>query len=228
MRKKQVGPELKLFELDTLKYITENNIRDSIYYVGIYPERMSPADVTFARKSGLLDSTNNEMRPSKIALHYILGAISFREYSLIMLSKQWIKTTDIGTTPPKYNEPLLPRLLIEIQDKGKISKGTFTQEMDAILSSKYAPVVLSNNDSLRYVKGLLLSSELISEDKGYFIINPLATAIVSDIITNKNSFKSPTPENEVELFWNSMKYGIFDIIRSENKKIYSQFYPNLI
>ena len=38
MRRKQIGPELKLFELDTLKYITQDNIKDSIYYIGIYPE----------------------------------------------------------------------------------------------------------------------------------------------------------------------------------------------
>ena len=52
MRRKQTGPELKLFELDTLKYITEANIRDSIHYIGLIPERMSAADITFARKSG--------------------------------------------------------------------------------------------------------------------------------------------------------------------------------
>ena len=30
MRRKQTGPELKLFELDTLKYITPDNLKDSI------------------------------------------------------------------------------------------------------------------------------------------------------------------------------------------------------
>ena len=51
MRRKQTGPELKLFELDTLKYISPENIKDSIFYIGLYPERMSAADITFARKS---------------------------------------------------------------------------------------------------------------------------------------------------------------------------------
>ena len=99
MRRKQIGPELKLFELDTLKYITQDNIKDSIYYIGIYPERMSPADVTFARKSGLLDSSSGRFHLSSVALHYILDVISFREYSFLMLSKQWIKTTNVGTCP---------------------------------------------------------------------------------------------------------------------------------
>ena len=99
MRRKQTGPELKLFELDTLKYITEANIRDSIHYIGLIPERMSAADITFARKSGLLDSSSNTVHLSKVALHFILDSITYREYAFLMLSKQWIKTTNIGNNP---------------------------------------------------------------------------------------------------------------------------------
>ena len=103
MRRKQTGPELKLFELDTLKYVTSDNVKDSIQYIGIYPERMSSADVTFARKSGLLDSASGKFHLSSVALHYILNVISYREYAFLMLSKQWIKTTNIGNCPPVYN-----------------------------------------------------------------------------------------------------------------------------
>jgi len=228
MRRKQIGPELKLFELDTLKYITPDNIRDSIQYIGIYPERMSPADVTFARKSGLLDSSFNTFHLSKIAIHYILDIISFSEYALLMLSKQWIKTTNIGNELPVYNEPLLCFVLNEIQIRGGMNKSTFTQEMDIILTNKYAPICLSNNDSLRYIRALLIASMLVIIDGNRYIINPLATAIVNDIVQNKENFHKPTEESEFETFWNSLDHGIFDIITSENKKLYTSFYPNLI
>lgn len=228
MRKKQTGPELKLLELDTLKYITPDNIKDSIYYIGIYPERMSPADVTFARKSGLLETSPNTLRLSKVALHFILGAISYREYAFLMLSKQWIKTTNIKTEPTIYNEPLLPFVLDEIQTQGRISKSTFAQDIDQVMISKYAPIALSNADSMRYIRGLLTASELVVVDGADYIINPLATALVIDILQNRHKIIPPTCESEFEMYWNSLEHGIFDIITSENKSIYSSFYPNLI
>lgn len=228
MRRKQIGPELKLFELDTLKYITQDNIKDSIYYIGIYPERMSPADITFARKSGLLDTSSGKYHLSSIALHLILGAISFREYSVLMLSKQWIKTTNIGTCPIKYNEPLLSFVLSEIQERGEISKSLFTKEMDKALSIKYAPIILSNSDSLRYIRGLLLSSELIALNGEDFIINPQATALVNDLISNQGKIIPPTKNNEYESYWNSMSHGVFDIVSDDNRSIYAAFYPNLV
>lgn len=227
MRRKQTGPELKLFELDTLKYITEANIRDSIHYIGLIPERRSAADVTFARKSGLLDSSSNAFHLSKVALHFILDSITYREYAVLMLSKQWIKTTNIGNIPTIYNEPLLTCILDEIQTRGKMNKTTFTQEMDASLSSKYAPVILSNTDSLRYVRGLLVASELVIVEGDDYIINPLATALVRDLVLNKPNINPPSQEEE-ESYWNSMAHGIFDVINSTNKKLYSSFYPNLI
>ena len=228
MRRKQTGPEIKLFELDTLKYITQNNVNDYIHYIGIYPERMSPADVTFARKSGLLDSSNGTLHLSKVALHYMLKAISYREYAFLILSKQWIKTTYVGGEQPTYNEPLLTRILEEISIAGKMSVKKFTQEMDQILSSKYAPITLSNLDSLRYIRGLLTASELVIIDNEHFIINPLATAIAKDLIMNKNKFNSPDETTEFETFWNSMSNGIFDIITTQNKALYTSFFPNLI
>ncbi len=228
MRRKQTGPELKLFELDTLKYITPDNIMDSIHYIGIYPERMSPADVTFARKSGLLDSSAGRFHLSCVALHYVLGVISFREYAFLMLSKQWIKTTNIGDGPIIYNEPLLPYILNEIQTRGRISKVVFTQDLDKALSSKYAPVLLSNLESLRYVRGLLLSSELVTLDKDYYIINPLASALVNNIILLQRKFMPPTEDSEYESYWNTMSHGIFDIVNNGNRGIYSSFFPNLL
>lgn len=228
MRRKQIGPELKLFELDTLKYITQDNIKDSIYYIGIYPERMSPADVTFARKSGLLDSSSGKFHLSSVALHYILDVISFREYSFLMLSKQWIKTTNVGTCPITYNEPLLSFVLSEIQERGEISKSLFTKEMDKALSIKYAPIILSNSDSLRYIRGLLLSSELIALNGEDFIINPQATALVNDLISNQGKIIPPTKNNEYESYWNSMSHGVFDIVSDDNRSIYAAFYPNLV
>lgn len=228
MRRKQIGPELKLFELDTLKYITQDNIKDSIYYIGIYPERMSPADVTFARKSGLLDSSSGKFHLSSVALHYILDVISFREYSFLMLSKQWIKTTNVGTCPITYNEPLLSFILSEIQERGGISKALFTKEMDKALSSKYAPVILSNTDSLRYIRGLLVSSELVVLNGEEFTINPQATALVNDLISNQRKIIPPTKNNEYESYWNSMSHGVFDIVTDGNRSIYSAFYPNLV
>lgn len=228
MRKKQTGPELKLFELDTLKYITPDNVKDSIHYIGIYPERMSPADVTFARKSGLLDSSTGKFHLSSIALHYILNVISFREYAFLMLSKQWIKTTNVGNSPSIYNEPLLPYILSEIQTRGRIAKTAFTQEMDAALSSKYAPTTLSNLESLRYVKGLLVASELVSIDGDDYIINLLATALVNDIIANAKKITPPTEESDYETYWNTMSFGVYDIITPENKGTYSAFFPNLL
>ena len=228
MRRKQTGPELKLFELDTLKYITPDNVRDSIHYVGIYPERMSSADVTFARKSGLLDSSLGRMILSKVALHFALGVISYREYAFLMLSKQWIKTTNVGNEPTIYNESLLVCILNEIQTRGRMSKTSFTQDMDEALASKYAPVKLSNSNSLRYVRGLLLASELVVEDGGDYIINPVATALVSDLILNSSHFVPPTEESEYESYWNTMEHGVFDVLNSTNQSLYSAFYPNLI
>lgn len=228
MRRKQTGPELKLFELDTLKYITPDNLKDSIHYIGIYPERMSPADVTFARKSGLLDSMSGKFHLSSVALHYILNVISYREYAFLMLSKQWIKTTNIGNNPVIYNEPLLTYILSEIQSRGHIAKSSFTQEMDKSLASKYAPILLSNLDSLRYVRGLLLASELVILSGNDYIINPLATAIVSDLIRNAKRFCPPSKETEYEEYWNTMLYGFFDIVTEENKDLYSAFFPNLL
>ena len=226
MRRKQVGPELKLFELDTLKYITEDNIKDSIYYVGIYPNRMSPADITFARKSGMLYSIDNKLFLSDIAIHYVLGAITYREYAFLILSKQWIKTTDIGKKPAVYNEPLLPCVLENILIRGRISKSSFNQVMDEILISKYAPIILSNTDSLRYIHALLIASELV--DGTDFIINPLATGVVHDLIHKSKKIAPPTSETEFELYWCTMAHGVFDIITNENKDIYYSFYPNLI
>ena len=228
MRRKQIGPELKLFELDTLKYVTEDNIKDSIYYVGIYPTRMSPADITFARKSGLLYSLNNKLYLSDIAIHYILKAISYREYAFLMLSKQWIKTTDVGKKHTIYNEPLLPCILESIQSRGRISKSSFNQEMDEILASKYAPITFSNNDSLRYIHSLLIATELVVVDGTDFIINPLATALVFDLIQKKDKIIPPTDETEFESYWCTMRNGVFDIITNDNKDIYYSFYPNLI
>lgn len=228
MRRKQVGPELKLFELDTLKYVTEDNIKDSIYYVGIYPNRMSAADVTFARKSGLLYSFNNKLYLSDIAIHYMLGAISYREYAFLMLSKQWIKTTDIGKKPIIYNEPLLPCILDNIQSRGRIKKSSFNQVMDETLASKYAPIILSNTDSLRYIHSLLLATELVVVEGNDFIINPLATALVNDLILRSGKIVPPTTETEFEAYWCTMANGVFDIITNENKDIYYSFYPNLI
>lgn len=228
MRRKQTGPELKLFELDTLKYITPDNIKDSIHYIGIFPERMSAADVTYARKSGLLDSSFDRIILSKVALHYILDVISYREYAFLMLSKQWIKTTNVGGAPSVYNEPLLTCVLDEIQMRGHMSKSTFSQDMDAVLTTKYAPVLLSNTDSLRYIRGLLLATELVVVDGGDYVINPLATALVRNLILNRNNFVPPTEESEYESYWNSMEHGVFDIINSANYDLFSTFYPNLI
>lgn len=228
MRRKQIGPELKLFELDTLKYITPNNIKDSIYYIGIYPERMSAADVTFARKSGLLDSSFDRHVLSKIALRILLDVISYREYAFLMLSKQWIKTTNVGREPTIYHESLLAFLLNEIQANGRMSKSTFTQDLDEILGSRYAPISLSNSDSLRYVRGLLLASELIVEDGGFYSINPLASALVHDFILNSNKIIPPTEESEFESYWNTLDHGILDIVNDTNHMLYSTFYPNLI
>ncbi|MCQ2277032.1 MAG: hypothetical protein MJZ87_08835 [Bacteroidales bacterium] len=228
MRRKQTGPELKLFELDTLKYITPDNVKDSIHYVGIYPERMSPADVTFARKSGLLDSSLGRLILSKVALHFALGVIAFREYAFLMLSKQWVKTTNVGNEPTMYNEPLLVCILDEIQTRGRMPKSSFTQDMDEALASKYAPIILSNSDSLRYVRGLILASELVVEDGGDYIINPVATALVRDLILNRSHFVPPTDESEYESYWNTMEHGVFDVVNSTNKSLYSTFYPNLI
>lgn len=228
MRRKQTGPELKLFELDTLKYITPDNVKDSIHYIGIFPERMSAADVTFARKSGLLDSSFDRLVLSKVALHFVLDVITYREYAFLMLSKQWIKTTNVGNEPTVYNESLLACILDEIQTRGRMPKSSFTQDMDEALASKYAPIILSNSDSLRYVRGLLLASELVVEDGGDYIINPVATALVRDLILNRSHFVPPTDETEYESYWNTMEHGVFDVVNSTNKSLYSTFYPNLI
>lgn len=228
MRRKQIGPELKLFELDTLRYITSDNVKDSIYYIGIYPERMSPADITFARKSGLIETSSNILRLSKIAIHYILGAISYREYAVLMLSKQWIKTTNVKNKPTVYNEPLLPFILEEIQIRGSVNKTTFTQEINQSLALKYFPATLSNADPMRYIHNLLIASELIVVEGNEYIINPLTTALVEDMVNNRGRIIPPTDETEYESYWNTLEHGIFDIINLENKNLYFALYPNLI
>lgn len=228
MRRKQIGPELKLFELDTLRYITPDNVKDSIYYIGIYPERMSPADITFARKSGLIETSSNILRLSKIAIHYILGAITYREYAVLMLSKQWIKTTNVKNKPTVYNEPLLPFILEEIQIRGSMNKTTFTQEINQSLALKYFPATLSNADPMRYIHNLLIASELIVVEGNEYIINPLTTALVEDMVNNRGRIIPPTDETEYESYWNTLEHGIFDIINLENKNLYFPLYPNLI
>ena len=126
MRKKQTGPELKTLELDTLKYITPDNVKDSVYYIGIFPERMSPADVTFARKSGLLETSDNTLHLSKVALHVTLGAISYREYAFLMLSKQWIKTTNVKDEPTDVYQygivAIVPKLINISETDGNVGK----------------------------------------------------------------------------------------------------------
>lgn len=87
---------------------------------------------------------------------------------------------------------------------------------------------MSNNDSLRYIRGLLVSSELVAMSGERFIINPLATAIVNDFISNQKYIAPPNEDSEYESYWNSMSYGVFDIITNENRSIYSAFYPNLV
>jgi len=145
-----------------------------------------------------------------------------------MLSKQWIKTTNIKDEPTVYNEPLLPFVLDVIQDRGRIDKASFTQFMDQVLCAKYSPIMLSNLDSMRYVRGLLLASDLVIADGNDFIINPLATALVHDFISNSDKLTPPSEETEFESYWNTMEHGVYDIISQENKSIYSSFYPNLI
>jgi hypothetical protein len=108
-----------------------------------------------------------------------------------------------------------------------MNKTTFTHEMDATLASKYAPIILSNTDSLRYVRGLLVASELVVIEGEDYIINPLATALVRDFVLNKSKINPPFQDEE-ESYWNSMAHGVFDVINGTNKKIYSRFYPNLI
>ena len=100
--------------------------------------------------------------------------------------------------------------------------------MDKSLASKYAPIILSNLDSLRYIRGLLLASELVILDGENYIINPLATAIVNDLITNAKRISPPSEETEYESYWNTMSHGVFDIITQENKSIYAAFFPNLL
>ena len=108
-----------------------------------------------------------------------------------------------------------------------MNKTTFTHEMDATLTSKYAPIILSNTDSLRYVRGLLVASELVVIEGEDYVINPLATALVRDFVLNKSKINPPSQDEE-ESYWNSMAHGVFDVINGTNKKIYSRFYPNLI
>ena len=145
-----------------------------------------------------------------------------------MLSKQWINTTNVGNCPSAYNEPLLTYLLSEIQSRGHIAKSSFTQEMDKSIASKYAPISLSTLDSLRYVRSLLLASELVVLDGANYIINPLATAIVDDLIANAKRISPPSEETEYESYWNTMSHGVFDIITQENISIYAAFFPNLL
>lgn len=227
MRRKQTGPELKLFELDTLKYITPDNVKDSIFYIGIYPERMSPADITFARKSGLLDTSLDRFLLSRVAIHFVLEAMTYREYAFLMLSKQWIKTTNIGEKPTIYNEPLLPFVLNEIRLRGSLSRSCFTQEMDKIFVSKYSPIPLSNTDSMRYIRGLLIESNLVIVEGNDIVINPLATALVNDLIQSGEKIIPPTEDNEFECYWNTLEHGVYDIITPQNIGLYSSFYPNL-
>ena len=75
---------------------------------------------------------------------------------------------------------------------------------------------------------LLLASELVVEDGGDYIINPVATALVSDLILNSSHFVPPTEESEYESYWNTMEHGVFDVLNSTNQSLYSAFYPNLI
>jgi hypothetical protein len=91
----------------------------------------------------------------------------------------------------------------------------------------YETIILSNTDSLRYVRGLLVASELVVIEGEDYIINPLATALVRDFVLNKSKINPPSQDEE-ESYWNSMAHGVFDVINGTNKKIYSRFYPNLI
>jgi hypothetical protein len=81
---------------------------------------------------------------------------------------------------------------------------------------------------MRYIRGLLVASELVVVDGNDYIINPLATALVHDLIANCDNIVPPTGETEFESYWNTFEHGIFDIITPANKTLYSSFYPNLI
>ena len=100
--------------------------------------------------------------------------------------------------------------------------------MDKIISQKFAYTSLSNTESLRYVRTLLISSGLVIEEKDVYGINPLATSLVLDLISNKSRFLPPNIENEYESYWNSFTHGVFDVITPENKDKYVSFYPNLM
>ena len=81
---------------------------------------------------------------------------------------------------------------------------------------------------MRYIRGLLVASELVVVDGNDYIINPLATALVRDLIANCDNIVPPTDETEFESYWNTLEHGIFDIITPANKTLYSSFYPNLV
>lgn len=265
-RNKQTGPEIKLYQIDTMLYLTTKNIVSKIgmfssfiewggqemaNIIGLNKARAlerfdknykindiqkldninGQANETWLRKSGFLISIDDKYELSPIATAIIEHKISIAEYCFFILSKQWIVIKK-PNEKVEYKSNLLALLFEFLSNNAEIAIGNFVEAVNEFILNKYnneyINLALSNMEAARFLIEPLLLSGILEEDEAVYRLSQKYIEIVDNYLMNYSKIKNP---NELlcieESYLNSFKYGVFDIINSENENIYSSLYPNL-
>lgn len=264
-RNKLEGPELKLYEIDTMQYLTRKNIAYGVtalvefgrkgclpiannigLSVGKAMERFkdafNPADIingnasgsaydTWLRKNGLLDSQDGKYQLSELGYALSSSMITDREYCFLLLSKQWIKITDVGSQV-EYKKNLLAFLFDTLKNGEPISESSFVstigQQSLNLYDANYQDLKISNGEAARFLVDPLKIAEIIDVKDGNIVLHEKVTSLVDDYLKNEEKIKSPSQVGCVEeRFWNSFDYGVYDLISDDNRNLYSSVYPNL-
>lgn len=264
-RNKQEGPELKLYEIDTMQYLTRKNIAYGVTAlvefarknclsianeIGLsvgkamerFKECFNPADIangtatgsaydTWLRKNGLLNSQEGCYQLSELGQALSSAKITDREYCFLLLSKQWIKITDVGSQI-EYKRNLLAFLFEKMRNVGSIPEGTFVSTIGQnaldLFNAQYQSLKISNSEAARFLVDPLKIAEIIDLENGNVVLHKGIVSIVDDFLANEGKLKSPSHVGCVEeRFWNAMDHGVYDLISDDNRLLYSKVYPNL-
>lgn len=264
-RNKQEGPELKLYEIDTMQYLTKKNIAYGVTTLAEFcrnngPEIAKQANLTvgkalerfkesfnvqdivngtnngsaydtWLRKNGFLNSQNDRYELSPLGSALRSSAIEERDFCFLLLSKQWIKITDVGT-PDEYKRNLLAFLFEKIKDGSLTLESAFVEQVGQLsldsFASQYEGLKLSNKEAARFLVDPLKIADIISVENGQVVLTEYARSIADDFLRNEDKLKSPSQvDGSEETFWNSTKYGVYDLISPENSDLYKKAYPRL-
>lgn len=264
-RNKQEGPELKLYEIDTMQYLTRKNIAYGVTVlvefarkeclpiansIGLtvgkamerFKDAFNPADIingnasgsaydTWLRKNGLLDSQDGKYQLSDLGYALSSSKITDREYCFLMLSKQWIKITDVGSQV-EYKKNLLAFLFDTIKNGESIPEGAFVATIGQLAlnlyNANYQNLKISNGEAARFLVDPLKIAEIIDIKEGNIVLHEKVSSLVDDYLKNEEKIKSPSQVGCVEeRFWNSFDHGVYDLISDDNRNLYSSVYPNL-